>query len=177
MGNPKCYNLTPLSPGAASAAQCANLGDYAGAQSLAGYVTTLAGNQPFVFSTDLPAHAVNIPQQTIDIGPVNPAPVSALRVKITAMAYVTETDTVAAGANAVNPMMARAQWVMQNALQAENASNPKLFPVSILALHYSQPVDGSDRTNPFAICGQTVGLYIYGYPVDATVSRCHRPKW
>ena len=163
--SPKCYNLTPLQPGAA-ANVCASLSDYAGAQSLAGYVATVNNGAPLVFQADMPSRAVSIPEQSITIGPVNQTPVSALRIRISAMAYLTETAVSAAGVNVNNPMPARANWVIKNAMQNSGESNPILFPMSILAPHYSQPVPGSDRTIPAAICGQSVGLYIYGYPIN-----------
>lgn len=168
---PKCYALNPLQPGAA-ATVCASLSDYAGANALAGYVATINNGAPLVFQTDLPAHAVTIPQQSITIGPVNQAPVSALRVRISQMAYMTETDGAAsaAGADASNPMLARGAWVIKNALQNENEGNPTLFPVSILTMHYSQPIEGSNRSTPFAECGQSIGLYVYGYPWDIQFS-------
>jgi hypothetical protein len=167
ISKPQCYNLNPLTPSAANTQACVTVDAYAGSQSLAGYVTTVSNGAPLVFSTDMPAHTVAIPQQTIEIGPQSQTPVSSVRVRINQMAYMTETDGAsAAGVDSSNPMPFRAMWVIRNALQNRGQSNPKLFPVSIISLHYSQPNGSANRTIPAAICGQTVGAYIYGYPVD-----------
>lgn len=171
IAKPQCYNLNPLTPSAANTQACATVDAYAGAQSLAGYVTTVSNGAPLVFSTDMPAHTVAIPQQTIEIKAVNQSPVSSVRVHINQMAYMTETDGAsAAGVDSSNPMPLRAMWVIKNALQNENASNPTLFPVSILTMHYSQPTEAASRSTPFAECGQSIGLHVYGYPYDVQFS-------
>lgn len=169
VSHPLCYSITQLTPGEAANA-CAILRDYESAQSFTGYVTTINGGAPLVFQTDMPSHAVTIPQQSIHIGAVNQTPVSTLKVKLTAMAYITETAVSAAGVDVSNPMPLRAMWVIKNALQNERESNPTLFPVSILTMHYSQPIEGSSRSTPFAECGQSIGLYVYGYPWDIQFS-------
>jgi len=165
VGNEKCYRLIALDDRPDG---CGSLSAFYGAQSIAGYVVTVNNGIPQLYQTDLPQHQISLPVSRIQVGAQPQTPVSAQRIKLTSMAYITATGALASGVDASNPMFARLVWTLTKALQTLDHPT-KLFPVSILTPHYTQAHVSAVWTTLFDKCGNLFGpgqFALPGYPYD-----------
>jgi len=168
-GNPKCYSLTPLSPGASSTSACAALDTYAGSQGLRNYVETVTAGETQLYQSDMPSHVVSIPRQAVTIHPQT-GNFSALKTTVSSMTLLPNviTDGGVEAAN-VNPLQAWLAWTLKYAMDKDTASNPALFPVLISTMHYAEPREDATQFPLGVACAPNLNagqLTVNGYVTD-----------
>jgi hypothetical protein len=171
----QCYSFIPLDP-TDERNLCGDLGLHVGAHTIGDIVTDVSGGAPEMFQTDMPKVRVNIPQTGFNIAPQDATGITSHIVKLSAMAYMTDS-VAAAGVDAGGPMAARIAWVIRKALQDKAKSAPVLFPVSIAQLHYSQPNKAASTATIFTKCGDklnagqlSLGGFPYNFSADGTTA-------